>query len=83
MKKNVRQEEREQQRKQDKEDNIQRFKMLFSSEQGKKVLEEINKMAGHGESSWCADSERITTYNLGKQALAIEINKLINEGESK
>ena len=54
------------------------YKNLFSSEHGKKVLEDLDRACMLNSDTFNPDSERVTCFNLGKNAVIRYIHKEIN-----
>ena len=80
--KNVRAERKEiqkvdlQKKQQAEEDMKNAYKMVFGSEQGKKVLAHINKVCGYGEDNFNPDPY-LNAYGNSRNAIAIHINKVL------
>ena len=53
------------------------YKNLFSSEHGKTVLEDLDRVCLLKQDTFNAESERITCFNLGKNAVIRYIHKEI------
>lgn len=61
----------------DKLELVRAYKKVFSGEQGKKVLDHLFANYGLSKKMFNQD-DRLTSYNLGMQAVVIDINDIVN-----
>lgn len=56
---------------------------VFSAPEGQQLLQAIEKECFFNRGVFCEGSERLTSYNLGKQSVAIWLHGLIESIERK
>jgi len=79
--KNVLAQRRDEQKLKEKEaeDIASLYKILFGSPTGAKVLSHINTFCRFNEDVFSVESDRTTNYCLGRQSVALHINKLLEQ----
>lgn len=83
--KNVLAQRRDEQKAKEKEaeDIASLYKMVFGSPAGAKVLKHLNKFCQLNDDVFSIESERATTYCLGRKSVAIHIKKLLEMETNK
>lgn len=55
------------------------YRKLFESPDGRRVLEDLERMSGFNGNPFDTKSERNTCYNLGQRRILLYIHQKINE----
>ena len=59
------------------------YKAIFSTDQGRLVLADLEKNNFYHQSCFTPQSERITSFSLGQQAVILQIHNQINKKEKQ